>query len=40
MMNMKGKASKGNVKKAVHAHESKMHPGEKKTSLKKALGKK
>lgn len=39
MKTMKKGASKNNVKKAVYAHESKMHPGEKKTPLKKALGK-
>ncbi len=36
-MNLKKGATKGHVKKAVHAHESKMHRGEEKTNLKKAL---
>lgn len=38
MRTKKGKASKAQVKKAVHQHEAKMHKGEPKTKLK--LGKK
>ena len=38
MKTPKRAASKREVKKAVHAHETKMHPGEPKTKLK--LGRK